>query len=324
MSRQKKTNIVQKRDGDKPKSTPEAAGQVQTEKVSTKTPMFAATQAARYHRQEIIRKIELKTGTRVICFICSHGVAQIERDDIAGFVDLLHDIPNSEKVSLILHTPGGDVDAAEKILALLRATTGFAEDYTSFETSSAKLKIVIPDRAKSAGTLIALGADVLVMSDTSELGTIDPQVWLKDPNKNGMWHSIVTYLDAYKLHSEDLTKNPTDPVAAAMIRKFDPAVIRKYEMILGRARKFAQEQLKRRNKNFTEITSALLSTEKWQSHSQMIGWRDAQQLGLNVEHLPKENDLWQLYWQLYCLQRTALQENQKLFESARVSLPFDS
>lgn len=303
-------------------TAPEAAGP-QLERKSSVTPMFAASQAARYQRQDLIRKIEAEMDTSLICFICGHR-AQIERDDIAGFVDLLHNISPGKKVSLLLQTPGGDVDAAEKILALLRATTGFVEDYKNFEMSSAKLKIVIPDSAKSAGTLIALGADALVMGDTSELGTIDPQVWLWDSNGNEVCHSIVTYLDSYKLRADEFRKNPSDPVASAMIQKFDPAVIRKYEMILQRAREFAERQLERRGKNFTEITSALLSTEKWPSHSQMIGWHDAQKLGLDIEHRSKADAVWLQYWQLYCLQRSAIRHDQKLFESSIVSLPFDS
>lgn len=305
-----------------PVATPEGTSQIAAEKTKV-TPMFAASQAARYQRQELIRKIEAEIGIRVICFVCSHR-AQIDRDDTAGFVDLLHNIPQSEKLSLMLHTPGGNVDAAEKILVQLRATTGFVEDYENFEPSSAKLKIVIPDFAKSAGTLIALGADALMMSDTSELGTIDPQVQLKDPNGNEMWHSILTYLDAYKFHADQLQKNPNDPVAIAMLQKFDPAVVRKYEVILERARTFAENQLKRRGKNFTEITSALLSTEKYKSHSQMIGWHDAKGIGLDIDYRPKTDSVWQMYWQLYCLQRSSLHENQKLFESSHVSLPFDS
>jgi hypothetical protein len=59
----------------------------------------------------------------------------------------------------------------------------------------------------------------------------------------------------------------------------------------------------------------------------MISWQDAQdtKIGLNVEYLSQSDALWQMYWQLYCLQRLAVEkETQKLFESDYASLLVDS
>jgi hypothetical protein len=58
----------------------------------------------------------------------------------------------------------------------------------------------------------------------------------------------------------------------------------------------------------------------------MISWQDAQdpEIGLAVEYLNPQSELWQDYWQLYCLQRLAVGERQKLFESDYVSIPLDS
>ena len=82
----------------------------------------------------------------------------------------------------------------------------------------------------------------------------------------------------------------------------------------------------RKGGNWTLTVSELLATNRWLSHSQMISWEDAQHpdtIGLVVEYLDQHTDLWQEYWRLYCLQRLAVSDQQKLYESDRASLVID-
>ncbi len=278
----------------------------------TKTPMYEAVHAPRYHRQELIKKIEGEYGRRLICYISGRS-AMIDRDDTVGFMELLHNISPEEDVDLLLHTRGGDVDAAEKILSLVQATVG-----------GRQLRVIIPEFAKSAGTLMALGANTLLMSDTSELGTIDPQIWAVDGHGNTVCHSVLSYIDAYAAHAAALTKNPDDPVARLMLSKLDPTTLQTYTAVRERARNFAENQLKRKGRNFSAITSALLDTKRWPSHGQMIGWQDAKhELNLDVHYLPPRSPQWQAYWRLYCLLRLAVADKQNIFESAYASLILD-
>jgi hypothetical protein len=97
-----------------------------------------------------------------------------------------------------------------------------------------------------------------------------------------------------------------------------------------RARQFAEMQLVRgmfrRGGNWSQTASELLDTKRWQSHAQMISWEDARhpQIGLNVEYLDPKSEEWQEYWQLYCLQRLAVRDRQKLYESEHASLLIDA
>ena len=125
---------------------------------SNKTPMFQAIHAARYQRQALIRRIEEKFGKRLVCYVS--GIATlINRDDTVFFIDLLHNVKRDSDLDLMLHTGGGDIDAAEKLISIVRTRVG-----------TGRLRVIVPDFAKSAGTLMTLGADQIVMSDTSELG----------------------------------------------------------------------------------------------------------------------------------------------------------
>lgn len=283
----------------------------------TKTPMYQAIHAARYHRQEQIKQIQDARDARLISYVS--GIANlIDRDDVLGFGDLLHNVKPDENLDLLLHTAGGDIDAAEKLINMVRARVG-----------KGRLRVIVPDFAKSAGTLMALGADKIVMSDTSELGPIDPQITLRDPHGNLLRHSVQAYLDAYETHAVALRQNPADAAAAVMLSKLDPATVKLCRAACDRAQKFAESQLQSgmfrfgKPGNFTKIAAELMDTKKWLSHGQMIGAADALRMGLNVEYLEMSSPEWQGYWRLYCLQRLAVSDKQKLFESDYASLPFD-
>ncbi len=280
----------------------------------SKTPLYQANNAVRYQRQAIIKSIQESTRRVLLCYV-SGKFCEIDRDDIVPFVDLLHNVPAGCDLDLLLHTGGGDVDAAEKLINMVRDKVGLAT-----------LRVVVPDFAKSAGTLMVLGADSVVMSDVSELGPIDPQIVLRDGNGNHIRHSIQSYLDAYEEHAAILKSDPTNVASQIMLSKLDPATVNVFKAVKRRVTRFAEAQLQRgmfrQGGNWSQAASSLLDTKKWQTHGQMISWQDAiaPEIGLNVEYLQPESEAWQSYWQLYCLQRIAVADSEKLYESDFVSL----
>ncbi len=304
-----------------PPATPEDTNAIAP--TSSKTPMYTAMHAERYQRQALIKKIQERFGSQLLCYVAGKG-ASIDRDDTIGFVELLHNVDPKKNVDLLLHTSGGDIDAAEKLIHMVRTTVG--QQY---------FQVIVPDFAKSAGTLMALGADKIIMSDTSELGPIDPQIALNDGHGNMIPHSVQCYLDAYETHSTALKDNPGNVVAQIMLSKLDPGTMKLFEQVRNRARELAEQQLRRGmfrkrdansntpTPNITEIAGKLIDTKKWQTHSQMISYNDAEQMNLSVEYLNPKCEEWQLYWQLYCMQRLAVKDGQKLFESDYASLVFD-
>lgn len=292
-------------------------GKMVTESRPTKTPMYQAINSGRYQRQALIKTIREKYDRPLICYI-SGIAALINRDDTVFLLDLLHNIPRGGDLDLMLHTAGGDIDAAEKLISIIRTWVG-----------NGYLRVIVPDFAKSAGTLMALGADQIVMGDTSELGPIDPQVILNDGRGNLISHSVQSYLDAYEAHSAALQKNPGDVAAQIMLGRLDPATLKLFQAVRDRARLLAENQLKRGMfrsgpGNFTGIAAQLIDTKRWLTHGQMIGWEDAKDIGLSIEYLKTSSDQWQAYWQLYCLQRLAVKDREKLFEAEYASLACDS
>ena len=234
----------------------------------------------------------------------------IDSNDIMPFVDLLHNVQPNTDMDLLLHTQGGSIDAAEKLMQMLRGRVCMSD-----------LRIIVPDSAKSAGTLMVLGADSVVMSDMSALGPIDPQIHL-----SGIWQSVQNYLDAYKEYEETLKADPNNIAAQIMLGKLDPTTLKVCKSAVDRARQAAEKLLRhgmfRNGGNWTNTVSELLDTRRWLSHSQMISWDDARdpQIGLVVKYLAYCSEEWQNYWRIHCLQRLAVGEQQKLYESDYASL----
>lgn len=295
------------------------------ERPQRKTPMFQAAHSARYLRQAIIRQIMAKRQREVICYVGGDS-SQISREDVVFLNDLLYNIPRGTPVDFLLHTKGGDMDAAEKLSSMVRAVVGGSD-----------LTIVVPDYAKSSGTLIALGADEVMMSDTSELGPIDPQIIVEESDGKRMQSSLISYLDAYDAYEKQLQKDPNDPVAKLMLEKFNPTKLYQLKLAKERVRSIAEKQLlngmfrkppkdnQTDKGNYTDVPRKLLSVKDYASHGQMIGWQECKAMGLRVDMRVQGDELWDLYWQLYCLQRLEISDNAKkiLFESSYACLASD-
>ena len=179
-----------------------------------RTPLFQANNTARYLRQTIIKNIQETNGNQLICYVSGRDCI-INENDTMPFVDLLHNLKPGSSVDLLLHTHGGSIDSAEKLVQMVRSKVGESE-----------FRIIVPESAKSAGTLMVLGADRVVMSDMSELGPIDPQMVFSDSNGLRRWQPVQNYLDAYDEHTEAVNVNPNNTAARIMLGKLDPPTVR--------------------------------------------------------------------------------------------------
>ena len=279
-----------------------------------RTPLYEAYHSDRYARQRLIHEIQEEVGPSLISYIAGKRT-EIDRDDVLGFVDLLSRIRPNSDVDLVLHSGGGDIDAAEKLITMVRD-----------KVKNGTLRVIVPHYAKSAATLMALGADSIVLSDSSELGPIDPQVPF--PAGQGEWvrYSVLSYLKAYQRFTEELRKDPGDPSARLMLDKFQPHQVVEIERVLARARHLAEKLLltgMMEGRPVTEPVSKLLDIESWHTHGHVISAEAAENIGLTVTRMRSDNPVWTNYWKLYCLQRLEVSDDKKLFESDFASLTIE-
>jgi membrane-bound ClpP family serine protease len=236
--------------------------------------------------------------------------------DIPAFMDLLHDLDKGCDLDLLLHTPGGDVDQAERIVLLCRKR-------------AKSFRVIVPDSAKSAGTLIALAADEIVMGEPSELGPIDPQITITLGNGEVMSRPAQSFLDGLEeIVSEAAKTGKLSPAYFPLLDKLDPALIDFCRKALARSEQFAERFLAAymlkgepdAPNKAKVIAKDLNDVKKHLSHGAVIDHQRAQDMGLVVRYLEPVDPLWQRCWRLYCEQLIALDPTQRLFESARGSL----
>lgn len=87
----------------------------------------------------------------------------IDLTDIDGFTDLVNSLPGENAVDVLIHSPGGYPDAAERIVGLLRGR---------FQ----QVSFLVPHSAYSAGTMLVLSGDEVILHPSATLGPIDPQL----------------------------------------------------------------------------------------------------------------------------------------------------
>ena len=132
----------------------------------------------------------------------------VNMEDINGFMAGVHGHDFSKDLLLILHTPGGMAEAAQTVVDYLRSKFG-------------AIDVLVPTYAMSAGTMIALGCDRIVMGRQSQLGPTDPQLIVGDRAFSA--HSIVEQFEEAK--AEIAGDTVLAHAWAPVLRSFGPALL---------------------------------------------------------------------------------------------------
>lgn len=287
---------------------------------SQRTPLYRALRSDRYARQEVIASIEEVTGRQLIVYEANLWAREstLGEEDIQPFGDLLVRISPKENVDLLLQSPGGDIDAAEKIVYMCREIAG-------------EFRVIVPEYAKSAATLIALASDEIIMGIASELGPIDAQLSGPGPGGAVFQTSAQCFIDEFDDIKEDVDKTgKLSPAYFPLLEGLNLGFIRMCRNLMKRSRNFAEKWLKKHMLKDDPVAAEKLATElcdvkKWLSHGVVIDADEADRLGINVKKLKQDDDLWKEIWYLHCCYGVLFRRGPvaKIYESRTVSLPFE-
>jgi len=257
---------------------------------------FIVVKITNKKRLSLLHSIEKTRNSRVISYI-----SYLPMDDyvLIPLYKKLCSIGHTERIDLFLHSYGGVVDIPYKIVNLIREYC----DYFS---------VIIPFVAKSAATMIAIGADEIVMGPTSELGPIDPLV--KHPIYEDMWIPVQSIRMCIEFMEERITKSEDPNLMASLLYpiadKLDPWIIGDYEKLIKASYQYAEALLEKNmfknNKEKARLVTRTM-TEKYFSHGYCINRHEAkEELGLNV--VQAEGNLWEIIWALYLAYDDYMQE----------------
>lgn len=264
----------------------------------------------REKRKLLIKKLENERGSKIISYFTvdrqNFGTGMSSDDTIPLFFEHLQSVKKVEKIDLFLYTRGGHTLAANRIVHLLRE---FCE----------KLAVLIPFRAHSAGTTLALGADEIVMCPMGELGPVDPSVSNvfnplmdeKDPKKGPIPISVEDVSAYTTLIREKGLSDPSvfSTCLKALTDRVHPLALgnvhRQYLLIRTLSKRLLELHMKgEEEKEKIEKIVEILS-EKLYYHGYQISRHEAKEIiGLNVSYPPEIIE--QLMWELYLEYKDAL------------------
>ncbi len=235
------------------------------------------------NRTDLYTQLEEKLNTKIITYVTSDRKGfetQIVQDVIDLFINHLDKIGVVPKISLYLYTRGGDTAAAWNIINLLR-------QYCD------ELQVIIPHKAHSAGTLISIGANSIIMTKQATLSPIDPSINtpLNPQIPNNPTATMPVSVEAVKGYlefaKEELSIKDDIALANILIKLSDSVhplvlgnVYRSRAQIKMLAEKLLVNQITDPNK-IKQIISFLCSESG--SHDYTINRREAKNtLGLNI------------------------------------------
>jgi hypothetical protein len=267
-------------------------------------------------RKPLIQNLQKLLNAKVITYFASlyHPVPMIMNQDIPLFEDLLRSTGKADEGYLIINSPGGDGNVAEKMITMCR------------QRFTKSFKVIVPNFAKSAATMIALGSDEILMGYLAELGPIDPQ--LGNPFTGGLIPAR-SFIDGLEMIRRNI-KEKGDPVQMylPMLSQIRPEIIAQCQSAIDGSREFAEKWLKEcmlkdKPEQAKQVARWLSEGEKYKSHGKVIDYTEARDvLKLKIEKIPQDSELWNNIWELYCSSVLFLQQlgSAKLFESETVSL----
>ena len=263
----------------------------------------------RGERSRLIKQLEEDRGSRIICYFTAErqnfGTIVSSDDTLPLFFEHLKSFKKVKNIDLFLYTRGGHTLSSNRIVHLLRE---FCE----------KLTVLIPFRAHSAGTILALGGDEIVMGPMGELGPVDPSVSnvfnpLTDEKdlKKGTIPISVEDVSAYMALIKE--KGLSDATVfstglKALTDRVHPLALgnvhRQYLLIRTLSKRLLELHMKGEEKERIEKIVEILS-EKLYYHGYQISRHEAKEIiGLNVTYPPENAE--QLMWDLYIEYRNAL------------------
>lgn len=239
----------------------------------------------RYRRQSLVKYYKDITGANLIAFIDG-----IYADCLVTLEDLLYDCEPDRELHVLLASPGGDGETALKIIRLMHS-------------HCSKLTVIVPDMAKSAATIICLGADEILMGPAGDLGPIDPQMLLGGGRGAVSAKEIVAALDEAE---KRVNANPNSfPLFSSLLSDVNMLMVEQARSALDRSESLMREALsslsRRSDDEVDQLASQLKAPliDEPSMHSAVFSAEDAASHGLPAINADVQSEQWKTVWALW-------------------------
>jgi hypothetical protein len=228
--------------------------------------------------QKIIDAIENSLGERLVTYWNSPN-GSICNNDVTGLYGILRSIGRADRLSFFIKSDGGSGQASLRMVNLLRQFI-------------ANLTVLVPLECASAATMLALGADKILMGPLAHLSAVDTSLTHDlspiDRDNDRVSVSQDELHRVVRLWQKQAGKQATNPYAS-LFAHVHPLVIGAVDRSSALSTKLCIEILSyhmKDAKRAKKISSTLNSA--YPSHGYPITLREARLIGLNAEPLNEE------------------------------------
>ncbi len=215
----------------------------------------------------------------------------INDEDIQGLMEVMHGLKGSN-LDLIIHSPGGSAESAEAILSYLR-------------TKYTHIRVIIPNLAMSAATMLACGSDIIIMGKHSFIGPIDPQMVIPTQFGNILVPANAI-LDQFNFAVEECKNPDMLGVWIPILPQYGPSLLMECKNAINLSKDLLKNWLenymfkgeKDASKKANEISEEL-SRSDLKSHSRHISREQAKEMKLKIENLESNPKIQDLYLSIF-------------------------
>ena len=206
------------------------------------------------------------------------AVVSIGDEDIQAFMEVSNRL-EGDRLDLILHSPGGSPEAAEAIVSYLRSRFSH-------------IRVIVPQLAMSAATMIACAADEVVLGKHSFLGPTDPQLVLQTFLSVRLVPAQAV-LDQFDRAQRECADPAKLSAWLPMLSQYGPDLLVQSEAALEMSRDLVRtwlsnymfKNLDDRSERAEGVASWLANHKNFKSHSRHIARSDVEENGLTVHKL---------------------------------------
>lgn len=250
-------------------------------------------------RRSYLVRLHQKTGRAVILYATRYmqptqGVdpqmLSVAIGDIQGLMEVMRGVDQSE-LDLIIHSPGGSIDAAEAFVTYLRS-------------KFSHIRAIVPHAAMSAASMISCGADEIVMGKHSFLGPFDPQFVLQTPLGNRMVPAQAI-LEQFEKAQKECSQDPSKLASwVPMLSQYGPDLLVQCSNASNLAKNIVKKWLESYMFNGDEAKANFVSEwlskhENFNSHSRFLSREMLKAQGMNIIDLEDDQELQDLVLSVY-------------------------
>lgn len=243
-------------------------------------------------RRKYLKKLSEHTNRNTILYCTAFTqksvapeLISVTEEDVQGMMEVSYGLSKAP-VDLIIHSPGGSPEAAEGIVEYLHA-------------QYPEVRVIVPQIAMSAATMIACSGSTIVMGKHSNLGPVDPQLIINSGTGQVSNPAKAIIDQFYKGLTE--INNPSLHGWSILLNQYGPSLITQCENYIEMSENLVREWLGRymfknlpanqKQTTIETIARYLSDHDNFKSHGRHISREKAKLIGLNVTELESDQIL---------------------------------